>query len=85
MKTLDFFEYSKDLKTYFEIVIDKQQKEVFATKNTSCTASLLEKLSELYKIEYWDVRERFYIVFSGTEINEHLIPKKYSKFKIINS
>lgn len=84
MKTIDFEQHSKDLKTYFDLVVDKEKKEIFAAKNTSCTASLKAKLAEMYGMDYLDIDGRFYIVFSGTEINENKIPKKYSKFKVIN-
>lgn len=84
MKTYTSDYISRNKKDYYDIVIDKVNKKIFALKNFSCYASELEFLCCLFNIEYFDAQFRFSLIFSNNEIDINLIPKKYRNFEILN-
>lgn len=66
-------------KDYYWIVIDKQEKQIFVITNASCLAHAYRFLEEQFQM--CDPEERFRIEFSGTEIDENKIPKKYQSYE----
>ena len=82
MDIIDLERKAKDGKDYYTSVLDKLNGSVFMIKNASCSANIINFLSEKFNIEYHDAGSRFLLFFnlnSEAPIKER-IPKKYQKF-----